>query len=256
MTCLASFQNKIIIMKRVKASEIVDYWGKDLYQVSDRVMEMFKEHLEEGNINAKEIRRTEDLRDILTDYILHELEFDLYDAFPEDAFYAFGYGMTFIVETNDGDIKVDEENYEKVIPDLIERELAKRYSEENGLLALAKDLAMSTIDYYEDEIKKLFKVIKYQRTAIQEAEKVLKSLKEGNISVLDIEDFESLLREHLANHLKEKFPKTARRKLPLIDHVATKVAKSFTEENKTEIKEAILSTLKKQTIENMHRISL
>jgi len=243
-------------MKRVKASEIVDYWEKDLYQVSDRAMELFTEHLESGHLDYKSIHKSEDIRAILTDYILHEFEVDLDEGFPEEVFYEIASGKPFIIETAEGEIRVNEKNFREVIPDLIERELAKRYSEENGLLALAKDLAMSTIDYYEDEIKKLFKVIKYQRTAIQEAEKVLKSLKEGNISVSDIEDFESLLREHLVNHLKEKFPKTAHRKLPLIDNVATKVAKSFTEENKTEIKEAILSTLKKQTIENMHRISL
>lgn len=243
-------QDKIISMDRVKVSEIVDFWERDLYQVSDVVMEILKESLEGDN---KKIRKVEDLRDILADYILYELEVDLYDAFPEEAFYEFGDGNSFVVETEEGDIEVDEQNYKEVIPDLIERELAKRYSEENGLLALAKDLAISTIVVYEDELKKLFKEVKYKRVARQEAERILQSLEAGEIMVSDIEDFEKFLQEHLANHLKEKFPKASTK---LINQVAIDVAKSIVEKNEKWIAETILTLIRRQTIQNMQGIIL
>lgn len=246
-------------MKRFEVWELVNYWEWDLNTLSNAAAELFVDSLKSGYFDYKDIEDLKDMRGLLADHILNEFETDLTERFPEYVFDILADRKPFIIKTDEGEIKVDENNFEEVIPDVLLKELEKQYK--FGLWDKAERHANYIFELDSEPFKQLLKehkrrrkIVELKENATQEAGKVLKSLKAGGIIVSDIEDFRTLLQEHLTNYLEEAFPKAKGKLVNLINHIAKEIAKSFTEENQ-EIIQSII-TLRTQAIESMRRISL
>jgi len=246
-------------MKRFEVWELVNYWEWDLNTLSNAAAKLFVDGLKSGYFDYEDIQDLKGMRSLLAKHILHEYEGDLAERFPEYVFNILADRKPFIIKTDEGEIKVDENNFEEVIPDVVLKELEKQYK--FGLWSIAERYANYIFELDSEPFKKLLKehkrrrkIAELKKNATREAVKVLKSLKSleaGEIIVSDIEDFRTLLQEHLTNYLGEAFPKA---KGKLVNHIAKEIAKSFTEENQEIIQSVI--TLRTQAIENMRRISL
>lgn len=125
----------------------------------------------------------------------------------------------------------------------VKEELTEECFDWRAIEDKSNDLFDEALDYnLEKELKE---------KATQEAVKFLKAFEAGEVIVSDIEDFRALLQEHIANYFRETFPKAKRE---LINLIAEEIANSLTEANKDTIQSIIY--LRKQAIENIHRISL
>jgi len=244
-------------MKRFEAYVLVSYWEGVFHEsASKAATEIFIDGLKRGDFDGEDIRNLEDIKSALSDQILNEFEYIVAEVFPEYVFENLADREPFIIKTDEGEIKVDENNYQKVIPDVVFKEFKRKYK--FGLWDIAEEDAERIVELNRELFKQLLrehkrrrKISELKEKATQEAVKFLKAFEAGEVIVSDIEDFRALLQEHIANYFRETFPKAKRE---LINHIAEEIANSLTEANKDTIQSIIY--LRKQAIENIHRISL
>lgn len=247
-------------MKRFEAYELVNYWEGVFHEsASKAATEIFMDGLKRGDLDGEDIQNLEDIKSALADQILHEFEYIVAEVFPEYVFDILANREPFIVKTDEGELRVDGKNYNEVIPDVVVREFEKQYK--FGLWSIAERDAEHIVEINRELFKQLLRMHKQRRriaelkgNATQAAVNFLKSFEAGEIIVSDIEDFRTLLQEHLANYFKEAFPKAKGKLINLINNIAEEIAKSFTEAHE-EVIQSIIS-LRKQAIEGIHRISL